>query len=132
MGVGCVHAAAPISIIPLNSAPRAIAPRAVGDVTIFATGAPTRRFVEVALVQSRREWGTSATPREIFERMRSEAAKAGCDGLVLLGEANLVTGTIWPVIGVHGPETYGTVDTVEGFRGVCIVWAEGDAAAPPR
>ena len=115
--VACVPAAPSLSVIHLNTPPRALVARDRGTVTVFSTGAPTRPFVEVALIQSRREWGTLETPQEIFERMRVEAARTGCDGLVLLGEANLVNGLIYPSIGVFGPETHGAIETLEGFRG---------------
>jgi len=129
--MGCMTVPPALTVIKLNAPPGALAARAPRDVTIFATGAPARPFVEVALIQSRKEWGTTEQAEGIFERMRVAAARMGCDGLVLLGEANVVDGMIYPVPGMWGAETHGTIDTREGFRGACIVWTEGKSAAPP-
>jgi hypothetical protein len=125
-----VKAGPATNVIDLNASPRPLHEREPGSVTVFTTGAPSRPFVEVALIESRREWGTAPSAQEIFQRMRVAAAKAGCDGLVLLGEANVVSGLIWPVIGSQGPETNGSIETLEGYRAACIVWRD-EGATPP-
>jgi hypothetical protein len=130
-GVGCVKGGPATNVISLNTSPRALHEREPGSVTIFTTGAPIRPFVEVALIESRREWGAEASAQEVFQRMRVAAARFGCDGLVLLGEANIVSGLIWPVIGSQGPETNGSIETMEGYRSACIVWRDEAVGATP-
>jgi hypothetical protein len=130
--LGCVGAGSPLEVVKLNGPGREIRPRDPGSVTIFTTGAPARPFVEVALIQSRRRWGTTETASEIFERVRLAAAQTGCDGLVLLGDANTTMGYIWPMPGALGTsDTYGTIETLEGFRATCIVWRDDASEAPP-
>jgi hypothetical protein len=131
-GLGCATARPATNVVNLNASPRALHEREPGSVTVFTTGAPSRPFVEVALIEARRAWGTDELAQEIFQRMRVAAAKTGCDGLVLLGEANIVSGLVWSVIGNEGPETNGSIETMEGYRAACIVWRdEGAVATPP-
>jgi hypothetical protein len=131
--LGCAGAGSPLDVVKLNAAPRALAARAPETVTVFTAAAPTRPFVEIALIQARRRWGTTESAAQIFDRVRVAAAQTGCDGLVLLGEANTTSGWIWPSLGAYGPETHGSIETFEGFRATCIAWRdEGEAPeAPP-
>ena len=127
--VGCMGGPPATNLVRLNSPPRMLHERDAASVTIITSAAPARPFVEVALIQGRRAWGTTESPEDIFRRLRAAAAKLGCDGLILLGEANVVSGMIWPTPGVNGPETWGTIETFEGFRATCIVWRDEGAAA---
>jgi hypothetical protein len=133
LGLGCASAGSALDVVKLNAAPRALAARSLDSVTVFTAAAPARPFVEVALIQARRRWGTTESAAEIFQRVRAAAAETGCDGLVLLGEANTTAGWIWPSLGVYGPETHGSIETFEGFRATCIAWRDqGEAPeAPP-
>jgi hypothetical protein len=127
---GCVGVAPALQTVTLNAPPRPLHERPPGEVTFFTTGAPSRPFVEVALLESRRRWGAQEGAPEIIGRMRDRAAKLGCDGLILLGEANLTSGFIYPTPGVQGPETWGDVETIEGYRATCIAWSDEAAPAP--
>jgi hypothetical protein len=126
----CVTARPSIVVVNLNAPPHALQGRAPETVTIFTASAPTRPFVEVALIECRREWGKTETAQEIFLRLRTAAAKTGCDGLILLGEANLTSGSIWPTPGLNGPETHGDIETFEGYRATCVVWSDAGTASP--
>lgn len=108
-----------------NHSPRPLAPRPVDSVVVFATGLPDRPFVEVGLIQARQssEFSVDEMP-EILAEMRTEAARQGCDGLVINGtrDAQSSSTTISP----HGMAS--SSKTLEGFWGACIVF---DNDPPP-
>lgn len=75
----------------------------VEEVQIFASGAPTRHYLEAGLLEAR--GAPSDTPGSVLAKMREEAARLGCDGLIII------------------PTT-----APKAFRASCIVF---DAAPPP-
>jgi hypothetical protein len=116
------------TIAVTNPSPRPLVPRSPAEVDVFTSSAPSQPFVEVAIIQSRQEsiYSFDQMP-EIIAAMREEAARAGCDGVVLHGASDKVvpTGNKW-----------GSTATLEGFWGACIVYtgapvpAAYTAAAP--
>jgi hypothetical protein len=105
----------------LRSAPPAKSPRGPAQIEIFMARQPERRFIEVGLLEARREsvYSPDETP-EIIEAMRIEAAAHGCDGLIIVGSSDKVVGSGWA-----GPTSGGAfVTTLKGFRASCIVFPE--------
>jgi hypothetical protein len=94
-----------------NPAPRALKPRPAEEVQLFTATVPTRSFVEHGLVTA----GVGQLgPGEFAQlgALREEAAKHGCDGLVVTSENKLAVG-----------DGYGSAaERTSGFRAVCIVY----------
>ena len=56
--------------------------RTADEVQIFASGPPPRHYVEVGLLEAR--GGPSDTPGTVLAKMRNEAARQGCEGLIII------------------------------------------------
>ena len=121
-------------VVPTNPSPRPLMPRTPDEVQVFTTAAPSEPFVEVAIIQSRQEskYSLDQMP-EIVAAMRAEAARIGCDGVVIRGAADkVVSDGVWT-----GNTYYAGTNTLEGFWGACIVYTvapepyEPTAAAAP-
>ena len=110
---------------PTNPAPTAMVPKAPEQVHIYTTGNPQVAYVEVGIIQSRQSsrMSTDDMP-EIIQEMRKEAAKIGCDGVIINGEANATVGS--------QDEDGGSTGTLEGFWGACIVYGSYDTASAAR
>jgi hypothetical protein len=108
-----------------NHSPRPLSPRPVDSVVVFATGLPDRPFVEVGLIQARQssEFSVDEMP-EILAEMRTEAARQGCDGLVINGTRDAQSSST--TVSRHGMSS--SSKTLEGFWGACIVF---DNDPPP-
>jgi len=119
-----------VDYIPLNDPPHAMVPRDPGQVQVFQTEKPTRPYAEVATIEKQ---SGSTSPETIMEKMREEAGKRGCDGLILTGnnDATITTGSF--------NRRGGSINTQElkGYRGMCIVYTGPEPvpaapAAPPQ
>ena len=112
-----------VNYIPLNDPPHAMVPRDPGQVQVFQTEKPTRPYAEVATIETQ---SGSVRPEEIMTKMREEAGKRGCDGLILTGtnDATETNGSF----GRRG----GSIHTTElkGYRGMCIVYTGPATDAP--
>lgn len=108
-----------------NASPRPLAPRPAESVTVFATGLPDRPFVEVGIIQARQssEFSVDEMP-EILAEMRTEAARQGCDGLVINGTRDSSSSST--TVSRHAVTS--SSKTLEGFWGACIVF---DNDPPP-
>jgi len=85
-GLACASS----KFVKTNPPPRALSPRAVTEVAVFTTTQPDRPYVEVGIVTV---IGTSNPPphrSQLIEDVRVEAAKQGCDGLILAGGSAIV------------------------------------------
>jgi hypothetical protein len=101
--------------VPLNPAPHAMTPRAGDAVEVFMGRQPERAFVEVGTLESQQSSEFSTDDKSaIIAKMRQDAGKRGCDGLMFVGsnDATVVTGD------------HGNVDsaTLAGYRATCIVY----------
>ena len=110
--------------IATNPAPRPMAPRPAESVAVFTTGHPDVPYVEVGIIQGRQSSSLSFDEMPgIIAAMRQDAAKAGCDAVIINGASDKVVG------GREG------TDTLEGFWGACVVYMQPQTAAvtaPPR
>ena len=90
-------------------------PRTSASVGVYTTGAPTQPFIEVGLVEAQQESAMSNDRQpQVLEKLRQRAAEVGCDGIVLLGSNDSVTGSI--------SRGYGWTTTLQGYRATCIVF----------
>jgi hypothetical protein len=108
---------------PTNPSPRPMGPRAPETVHIY-TSQPQTPYVEVGILQSRQSSELSSDDMpEIVQSMRKEAAKIGCDGVIINGTADKVVSD-QVISGGHSSTT------LEGFWGACIMYsAPGPVAA---
>ena len=117
-----------VRYVPTNTSPVPMPPVSTDRVTVFASGPPARPFVEVGMIQARQSSTVSVDEMpEIIAEMRKRAAAEGCHGLVITGANNTVAGGSGSATG----EVYGhsSVNTKEGFAGVCIVFT-GEPVKP--
>jgi len=116
------------AFMPLNPPPHPVTPRPPGEVQMFTNSAPARPYVEVGLITAaiKRDW-SGAGDLEIIDALRDEAAKHGCDGVVVTGENKLASGTSNSITGVTVKQR------TAGYRAVCIVFNDGapTAFSPP-
>lgn len=81
---GCISAlssAIEYSEVPVNAATSPLVPRQPADEPLFTSGAPARSHVDVAVL-----WASSLVDHslgELFDRLRLEGAKKGCDAVVV-------------------------------------------------
>jgi hypothetical protein len=105
------------SVQPTNPSPRPLSPRAVMSVEVFTASRPSRPFVEVAIIKASGSSQGDAS-KGLVQEMRTEAARVGCDGIVVNGSAE----TVAPHDGMGG--------TVLGYSSACIVYTDTPARAP--
>jgi hypothetical protein len=108
-----------LKITRLNSPPKQVSPRTTDGVELFTSGRPNVPYTEVSLISSQQdsEFSTDGTP-EIIHKMREEAAKEGCDALIITMPNDNVVGTT----GGGSVGVYGQVNTMKGFHGTCVVY----------
>jgi uncharacterized lipoprotein YajG len=82
------------TFVKTNAPPRALAPRAADAVLVFTTSTPDRPYAEVGIVSSRVSTNPPQSRATLLEAIRTEAARQGCDGLIIAGgSAVLAEGT---------------------------------------
>ena len=110
-----------------NTSPRPLTERDPASVHVFTTGGPARPYAEVGLIQGQEDMPGSSDMPELLAEMRAEAARRGCDGLVITSRADeasgFVTGNKYGTQGYSG--------TREGLMGACIVYADAPAGTEP-
>lgn len=115
-----------IAYMPTNTPPRMLKPRGVDSVQVFTTRPPERPYVEVGIIETQQESIYSTDDATaVFSQLRDEAARQGCDGLVLLGSNDRME--LQGTSSHFGGTTYS--HTLKGYRGTCIVWKEDSPGA---
>jgi hypothetical protein len=118
-----------ITAIPTNRPLRAMTPRDPMSVEMFTSGLPPRPYVEVAYLEAQQESDMSFDRAPtVMTKMREEAAKIGCDGLIIGGANDAVVGSTF--------RGNGSTTTLRGYRGTCVQWSDAPDAqaavpAPP-
>jgi hypothetical protein len=103
--------------IPLAASTKPLVPRAASAVDLYVSGRPSVPTRDLALLTVEEESVYAArSEAEALERLRDEAGRIGCDGLVLLGPSGGVGS------GIDGKHAR----NLRGFRGACIEYL-----APP-
>jgi hypothetical protein len=72
-----------VNYSPINPSPRALSPRAPATVEMFASGPPARPHVDVGIITVEEGSTGESTPQELLGLLRENAARQGCDGLVV-------------------------------------------------
>lgn len=105
-----------IKITKLNSPTRQLSPRSPDSVEVFTSTKPSIPYIEVSLISSQQasDFSNDDTP-EIIQKMRIEAANQGCDALIINMTNDSVSGST-------GGKYGGSVDTLKGFHGTCVVY----------
>ena len=99
---------------PLNASPRPMTPRDAGAVELFTSTRPTRPFADVAMIEGQQQSDVSFDNTDaVLRKMREEAGRRGCDGMVIMGGNDTVIG--------GGAGSQSTM-TVRGYRATCIVY----------
>lgn len=116
LSLGPVACGTSVKYMPLNPAPRALSARPAAEVQVFTSQTPSRKYVEVGLITTQKLGGAFATAddMELIESLREEAAKQGCDGLVITGSNKMAAGS--------GSVVYTASESTLGFRAVCVVF----------
>ncbi len=96
------------SYTPTNTPPRPLQAKNPSEVQVFTSALPSRPFTDIGLIKAQER--AFSSEGQLIPSMRSQAARVGCDGLVIQGSNNKVVG------GQNG------VSTREGLWGSCIVW----------
>ncbi len=103
--------------IPLAASTKPLVPRSASAVDLYVSGRPTVPTRDLALLTVEEESVYAASSEaEALARLREEAGRMGCDGLVVLGPSGGVGS------GLDGKHAR----ALRGFRGACIEYL-----APP-
>jgi hypothetical protein len=108
-----------------NSPPRELSARNPSEVEVFTSGRPERPFVEVGIIESQQQSMYSTDqPAKVFESLREEAARQGCDAIILLGSNDAFQAQT----GQYG----GSGKTLKGYRATCAVYKDPGPAEKAR
>ena len=104
----------------INTAPRPLQARTPEQVEVFTSGPPARPHIDVTFfeVQQDSEMSSDDT-REFIIKLREEAARKGCDGLVIGGVTHEPAGTL---LDNQTPTSY------KGMTATCIVYSDPHVA----
>jgi hypothetical protein len=96
----------------INAPPHAMPPRPAASVEILSSGPPTRPHVDVAILQAQQEAYSLDDNNDMIGKLREQAARLGCDALVINGPDN----------GTFG-ENHNTW-TLHGYFATCIAYTD--------
>lgn len=116
LGVALTACGTSVEYVPLNASPRPLTARSPQSVAIYMTSVPDRPYVEIGTIESQQREYSFDGAGDIYEKMREEAGRQGCDGLVILG-ANDAT-----VVSGHA-NSIGS-KSLKGYRASCIVYTD--------
>ena len=71
----------------LNEPPRAMVPRPIESVEVFASGPPTAPHVDVALIEAGEQEFATTNLDQLIHALRKRAAQLGCDAICIGGAA---------------------------------------------
>jgi hypothetical protein len=101
--------------MPLNPSPRALEARDPAQVELFTTTKPDKPYIEVGMIETQQATAfNTASSQEVFAKLREEAGRRGCDALIVMGSKDATVG--------HAGQYGGSVRTLEGYRGTCVVY----------
>lgn len=113
----CVGCGIETRFIPTNTPLVPMHSKPATNVSVFSTAPPNRPYQEVGFIEARERGGKNRED-EVFGQLVQVAAEIGCDGLVILGAADVVSGSTF--------QGTGSVSTQKGYRATCIVWINSD------
>ena len=78
-----------ISSTPMNGPQLPMRPRPAAEVDMYGAAKPTRRYREVEIIKGQQSSPWSFDKEfDMLDKVREEAGRRGCDGLIVLGQAN--------------------------------------------
>lgn len=98
-----------ISSTPMNSPRMPMRPRSAAEVDMYGAAKPTRPYREVEIIKGQQSSPWSFDKEfEMLDKVREEAGRRGCDGLIVLGQANtnMAVGQ--------------SIQTLKGYLATCI------------
>ncbi|MGE5182249.1 MAG: hypothetical protein ACM31C_09310 [Acidobacteriota bacterium] len=104
----------------INQPPHAMSPRPAASVEILSSGPPTRPHVDVAILQAQQQAYSLDDQADMIAKLRGEAARLGCDALVINGPDNGAAGT------------RDTTWTLHGYFATCIAYTDMPPALAHR
>jgi hypothetical protein len=116
-GTSLAYTAIRESPVPLRSRPAA-------QVEVFMTKPPERPHVELGIVESQQEPGSTDDAPDVIAKMRALAGQHGCDALVIIGRNDATSETMLAPGG--GSRVY----TLSGYRASCIAYLQAATPAP--
>lgn len=104
-----------IEYIELNSPSKPLVQKPGSAVEVFSTAKPPKPYVEIATLESKQQSSLSLDRGQgIIDKMRDEAGRRGCDGLILLGSNDET------IISANRHSI--SSSTLKGYRATCIVY----------
>lgn len=76
---GCAHVG--VEYTAINAPPRPLQPKSPDTVQVFTSQAPERKYVEIGTLTAMHD--SVASNADMFAQLKVEAAKRGCDGVVI-------------------------------------------------
>jgi hypothetical protein len=107
----------------INQAPRPLTARAPEQVEVFTSGPPARPHIDLTFYEVQQEEYSADDTREFIDLARVEAARKGCDGLVIGGITHEPTATL---------SDSNTVTSRKGLTATCIVYTDLDPQVADR
>jgi hypothetical protein len=105
---------------PTNAPPRQMSTRSRDAVEVFIASKPDRPFVEIGMIEAQQSSAFSTDDASgVLASLRGEAARRGCDAVLISGPNDAVVGS-----NAYGN---GFVATRKGYRGACIVYRGSDS-----
>lgn len=112
------------SFMPLNPAPHQLRPRQPSEVQMFTSSTPTQPYVEVGMITIAIDsLYSTADSHEMIATVREEAAKHGCEGVVLTQESTMASASSDGLNGAVAKER------TAGFRATCIAFIDRSPTA---
>ena len=108
-----------IHYIPTNTPPATMSARTFESVEVL-TAPPQKPYVEVAVIEVRANNDYMAQTEHLMYWLRRRGSEAGCDAVMIMGSADVVTGT---TMGAYSNRT-----TYRGLRGTCVVYPKSYVA----
>jgi hypothetical protein len=107
-----------IAYSPLQSSPRPLTARAPASVAVFER-APDRPFVAVGVIETQPDpaYSEYRLTAKLRQRMRAEAARQGCDAIVMMAPAPVATAV--PI---------GEPAAATSYRATCVVFTDETAS----
>ncbi len=119
--VGIVSCGTTVEYTETNAPPKVMTSRSPDQVEVFETRPPAdRTYQEVGHIEARQSSSYSLHGQSgIIRELRTQAAEMGCEGIIITGSANTVSGSV--------SAGSGSVSTLKGYSAICIMFTGAKA-----
>ena len=108
----------------INPVPRAMQPRPPYTVEMFSSGPPRRPYIDVAYLEAEQDSAYSVDgTSEFIARLREQAGRMGCDGVVLGGVTNAPDAVASVTADINASR--------KGLTATCIMYVQDEVAGAP-